>query len=162
MREKIQQKSSVEEPCEKAPLGVVSSPETENSQMPYELDCQATTFRQEATGSAGGTGRITEGSQSVDRLNFSFTLSGFLVLFIWIYRKTLSPWLPPCCRFTPTCSHYAIEAIRKHGAWKGMLLGAWRIMKCQPFCKGGYDPVPEPKMKKKQLTTIKEEVLCEI
>jgi hypothetical protein len=50
--------------------------------------------------------------------------------------------LPPSCRFTPTCSEYAMEALSKHGAWKGSLLAIWRILRCNPFCKGGYDPVP--------------------
>ncbi|MEA4870021.1 MAG: membrane protein insertion efficiency factor YidD [Christensenella sp.] len=58
------------------------------------------------------------------------------------YKKYISPLLPPSCRFTPTCSEYAIEAIQKHGAWKGGLLAIWRILRCNPFCKGGYDPVP--------------------
>jgi len=58
------------------------------------------------------------------------------------YKKYISPLLPPSCRFTPTCSEYAIEAIQRHGALKGGLLAAWRILRCNPFCKGGYDPVP--------------------
>ena len=49
----------------------------------------------------------------------------------------------PCCRFYPTCSQYALEAIQKHGAFKGSLLAAYRILRCNPFSKGGYDPVPE-------------------
>ncbi len=48
----------------------------------------------------------------------------------------------PTCRFCPTCSEYAIIAIEKHGAAKGGLLAIWRILRCNPFCKGGYDPVP--------------------
>ena len=58
------------------------------------------------------------------------------------YKKYISPLLPPSCRFTPTCSEYAMEAIQKHGAWKGGLLAIWRILRCNPFCKGGYYPVP--------------------
>ena len=58
------------------------------------------------------------------------------------YKKYISPLLPPSCRFTPTCSEYAMEAIQKHGAFKGGLLAIWRILRCNPFCKGGYDPVP--------------------
>ena len=50
--------------------------------------------------------------------------------------------LPPSCRFQPTCSQYAIEAIQKHGALKGGALAFWRILRCNPFSKGGYDPVP--------------------
>ena len=58
------------------------------------------------------------------------------------YRRFVSPFFPPCCRFTPTCSQYAIEAIQKYGACKGSLLALKRILRCNPFCKGGYDPVP--------------------
>ena len=58
------------------------------------------------------------------------------------YRYFLSPLLPPSCRFTPSCSCYAIEAIESHGTRRGLLLALGRIVRCQPFCQGGYDPVP--------------------
>lgn len=61
---------------------------------------------------------------------------------IRFYKRRISPGLPPSCRFFPTCSEYAYEAIGKYGAIKGGLLAAWRILRCNPFCKGGYDPVP--------------------
>ena len=67
-------------------------------------------------------------------------------LMIWLirlYRKFISPIKPPCCRFTPTCSSYAIEAFMKRGFFVGFILTVWRILRCNPFCKGGYDPVPE-------------------
>ena len=65
-----------------------------------------------------------------------------LLLFIRAYQKILSPILPPSCRFYPTCSHYAYEAIVKYGPLKGVWLGFVRILKCHPFHPGGYDPVP--------------------
>ena len=65
-----------------------------------------------------------------------------LIAIVRGYKKYISPLLPPSCRFTPTCSEYAVEALQKHGAWKGSLLAIWRILRCNPFCKGGYDPVP--------------------
>lgn len=65
-----------------------------------------------------------------------------LIAIVRGYKKYISPMLPPSCRFTPTCSEYAVEALQKHGAWKGSLLAIWRILRCNPFCKGGYDPVP--------------------
>jgi len=56
----------------------------------------------------------------------------------------------PCCRFTPTCSQYAIEAFEEWGAVVGLGLTLWRIIRCNPFCKGGYDPVPKRKRKKRR------------
>ncbi|MEG0996323.1 MAG: membrane protein insertion efficiency factor YidD, partial [Clostridia bacterium] len=49
----------------------------------------------------------------------------------------------PSCRFQPTCSQYALTAIERYGAWRGGWMAAWRLLRCNPFCKGGYDPVPE-------------------
>ncbi len=72
----------------------------------------------------------------------------FLILLIRFYQTKISPFLPSSCRFTPTCSAYAIEAINVHGVFKGLILSAYRILRCNPFCKGGYDPVPEKKVKK--------------
>ena len=71
-----------------------------------------------------------------------------LIRLIELYRKNISPLKIPCCRFTPTCSAYAIEAIQKRGAFVGTLLSIWRILRRNPLCKGGYDPVPEKKGKK--------------
>lgn len=65
-----------------------------------------------------------------------------LMLPVWLYRRLVSPWKPPCCRFSPTCSEYALEALRRHGAWRGSWLVVWRLLRCQPFCAGGWDPVP--------------------
>ncbi len=65
-----------------------------------------------------------------------------LLVLIRFYQKNISPALPPSCRFTPTCSQYAVEAIQKYGAGKGVLLALWRLLRCNPFSRGGYDPVP--------------------
>ena len=65
-----------------------------------------------------------------------------LCLPIRFYQKCISPLLPPSCRYTPTCSQYAIEAIRKHGPIKGTGLAIWRILRCNPWGGSGYDPVP--------------------
>ena len=69
-------------------------------------------------------------------------MSGILTLIIHFYRQFISPLKMPCCRFVPTCSEYALEAIKKYGAIKGSWLAIKRILKCHPFHKGGYDPVP--------------------
>lgn len=66
-----------------------------------------------------------------------------MIWLIGLYRKYISPIKPPCCRFTPSCSAYAIEAFSKRGFFVGFILTVWRILRCNPFCKGGYDPVPE-------------------
>mgnify|MGYP001487057445 CR=1 FL=1 len=65
--------------------------------------------------------------------------------FIWLikfYRKNISPFKKPCCRFVPTCSAYALEAVEKYGAVKGGFLALKRLLKCHPLHPGGYDPVP--------------------
>ncbi len=67
-------------------------------------------------------------------------------VMIWLirfYKKFISPLKPPCCRFTPTCSAYAIEAFQKRGFFAGFILMTWRILRCNPFGRGGYDPVPD-------------------
>lgn len=61
---------------------------------------------------------------------------------IRFYRKFISPMKAPCCRFLPTCSEYALEAFRRHGFFKGLFLSVRRIFRCNPFGKGGFDPVP--------------------
>ena len=64
-----------------------------------------------------------------------------LVDLLSVYKAIVSPFLPPSCRFEPTCSEYAKQAIEKYGALKGTWLGFKRILRCQPFCEGGHDPV---------------------
>ena len=70
----------------------------------------------------------------------------FLIWLIKLYQKIPGPW-HKACRFQPTCSQYAIEALETHGTLKGLWLTFKRILRCNPFCKGGYDPVPPPKKK---------------
>ncbi|MCM1577289.1 MAG: membrane protein insertion efficiency factor YidD [Ruminococcus sp.] len=66
-----------------------------------------------------------------------------LIFPIKVYQKIVSPCLPPCCKYYPGCSAYAVEAIRRHGAVKGVILGSWRILRCNPWSRGGVDYVPE-------------------
>ena len=66
-----------------------------------------------------------------------------MLLLIRFYQKAISPYLPCCCRFEPSCSRYSAEAFRKRGFFAGMILTIWRLLRCQPFCRGGYDPVPD-------------------
>ena len=74
-------------------------------------------------------------------------ISRLIIALIHFYQKNISPRKISCCRFTPTCSAYAIEAIRVHGCLKGTALAFLRILRCNPLCKGGFDPVPERKGK---------------
>ena len=65
-----------------------------------------------------------------------------LLAAIRFYRRNISPLRKPCCRYVPTCSEYSLEAIEKYGPWKGSWLALRRLLRCHPFHKGGYDPVP--------------------
>lgn len=70
-------------------------------------------------------------------------MAGALLIFaIDIYRRWISPMLPPSCRYQPTCSAYARDAILRHGAWRGGWLALRRLLRCHPFGSHGYDPVP--------------------
>lgn len=68
----------------------------------------------------------------------------FLIWLLRGYKRWLSPFLPSACRFHPTCSVYAREAVEKHGACRGLWLALRRLLRCHPFHPGGFDPVPEP------------------
>lgn len=72
----------------------------------------------------------------------SWVLVAILLIPIWIYQKAISPYTPPSCRFTPTCSEYARQALIKHGPVKGLYLTIRRILRCNPWGGSGYDPVP--------------------
>jgi putative membrane protein insertion efficiency factor len=65
----------------------------------------------------------------------------FILFLIRAYQLVISPLFPPACRFTPTCSHYSMEAINRHGLGKGLYMTVRRLLRCHPFHKGGYDPV---------------------
>ena len=76
-----------------------------------------------------------------------------LLVLIRFYQKQISPAFPSRCRFSPTCSEYMVQALRIHGPVRGLGLGLWRILRCNPFSKGGYDPVPPAGRRKKERTT---------
>jgi putative membrane protein insertion efficiency factor len=66
------------------------------------------------------------------------------LLMVRLYQRWISPMLPPSCRYVPTCSDYALEAIERYGAFRGGMMAAWRLLRCHPFVKGGHDPVVKP------------------
>ncbi|MBN2158011.1 MAG: membrane protein insertion efficiency factor YidD [Spirochaetes bacterium] len=82
--------------------------------------------------------RINRNNNIIDTL-----FSGFIILIIKVYRTILSPLLPSSCRFYPSCSAYAIDALKKHGLVKGVYLAVRRIVRCHPLNDGGFDPVPD-------------------
>jgi uncharacterized protein len=71
-------------------------------------------------------------------------INALLIAVVQVYRRVLSPLKPPTCRFTPSCSAYAIEALSRHGAWRGTWLSTRRLCRCHPWGGHGYDPVPPP------------------
>ena len=81
-----------------------------------------------------------------------------MIGLIRLYQKFISPIKPSCCRFKPTCSAYAIEAFQKRGFFIGFILTVWRILRCNPFCKGGYDPVPEKGLRNPKNAEIRESI----
>ncbi len=73
-----------------------------------------------------------------------------MIGIVRLYQKFISPLKPPCCRFTPSCSTYAIEAFQKRGFFVGLGLSVFRILRCNPFCKAGFDPVPDKRLREKR------------
>ena len=69
-------------------------------------------------------------------------MKAILVGALAVYKRVISPLAPAACRFHPTCSDYARQAVERHGVWTGLRLAAWRLLRCQPLSRGGLDPVP--------------------
>ena len=91
--------------------------------------------------------RENEGGKKLSSDN-SRSDDGAVIFLIKFYRKFISPLKKPCCRFTPSCSQYALDAVREWGVCFGISLAIWRILRCNPFSAGGYDPVPKNPFKK--------------
>jgi len=81
-------------------------------------------------------------------------MARILIGCIRLYQRLISPLLGQNCRFHPSCSQYAIEALRVHGVFMGTVYATWRILRCQPFCAGGFDPVPERRPRRQSQTHV--------
>jgi len=109
--------------------------------MPCCVDTKKTDIETEAAGCGEGDEVSSEKGGSPKKRSM-ISPSGIFILIVKFYRKFISPLKPACCRFEPTCSQYSMEALNKHGFFKGTALTVWRILRCQPFSRGGFDPVP--------------------
>ena len=101
---------------------------------------------------------VTRATMALDGPNagrgfLSRVLTGFFLSLIWLYRVAFSPLFAGVCRFQPSCSHYAEEAIRLHGSGRGIVLAGRRLLRCHPFGGSGYDAVPAPRARSGGLRT---------
>lgn len=142
MQQTLQSSVSDPQPGKTAVVGKFPDAEAGPCPLPDSVDSPPEVDEvQPHTDNSGTCGAV--GCGTGDHSRKSSCAAWMLIQLIRLYQKTVSPWLGAVCRFEPSCSHYGVEALQKHGFWKGSLLTVWRIMRCQPFCKGGYDPVPE-------------------
>jgi putative membrane protein insertion efficiency factor len=144
MWQKIQQSGCKEEPGQKAFVGIFPADKGSDKDGSSSDDSALADGIRETSGNSTGNGIPCKKSWSESGVFRYLKISMILIGFIKLYQHIVSPWLPRCCRFTPTCSQYALDALEMHGLVKGLLLTCWRLLRCQPFCKGGHDPVPLP------------------
>jgi putative membrane protein insertion efficiency factor len=156
MREKIQQVSCKKKSGQKASVGVFSVAESTSFTRNSGSNTSTENCRAKAAGSREAVEKTATEVGYARRILRHLSPSGLLIAIVKLYQMGISPWLPPCCRFQPTCSAYAKEALHEHGFIKGLYLSSWRILRCHPFCKGGYDPVPPKKeLRASQLHNIR-------
>lgn len=152
MQPEIQSARRGTEPCPPVDVGKFPPAQQADPALPCCSDSTAQDKKCNSAGSherADGTPLLCRCSETGDTGKHCSIPTWILIFLIRIYQKTLSQLLPKCCRFYPSCSHYAVEALRIHGFMRGSALMVWRIMRCNPWCRGGYDPVPPPKSGKK-------------
>lgn len=142
MRKKIQSAGSQTEPGKKIALGKLQNAQTTPRSLQDRIDPQTENPGLLRSSDSAGTCRIVRTARCLAR-KCGVISAGILIFFIRIYQRAVSPLFPACCRFQPSCSHYAVEALKKHGFLKGSILTAWRLARCQPWCQGGSDPVPD-------------------
>ncbi len=150
MRKEVQQQGSYEKQSSQIASGVISTSEAENSSCSPCNDSQKVHHDCKTTGCSGRPSSFADQGKHHRKIVDWLSVSGLMIVIVIGYQKIISPWLPVACRFSPTCSHYAIESLTIHGFFKGSLLTIWRLLRCQPFCRGGFDPVPLPKNKIKK------------
>ena len=121
-------------------LGLVSS--TKLGHAVVRNRCRRRLREQNCHGPLAGAAKAVPPSVPEGRSDEGARMKRVLLALVRFYRRAISPFRPPCCRYTPTCSQYALEAIEKYGALKGGWMAFRRILRCNPFHKGGYDPVP--------------------
>ncbi len=141
----IQHKSCASQSCTTTHPRKLPAPAKRVPQACMDSDYRTQTpFPMQVAGLAGGASvYLWEGGPDEFGTTAMIQLPAkFVVLLIRGYQLCISPLLPPMCRFTPSCSQYAVEALRRFGFFKGTAMALWRICRCHPFNPGGYDPVP--------------------
>ena len=145
MREEIQQVSRKKKSGKKASLGVIPVTEGTSFARTSHNDTSTENCCVKAAGSRETIKKTTTESWIIRRVFNCLNPKNMLIVLVKLYRLCISPWFSPCCRFHPSCSCYAQEALEEHGLIKGLYLSFLRIIRCHPFCKGGHDPVPPKK-----------------
>ena len=146
MRKKVLSESCSTQPGKEIGLGELPSAQTTNQTLPIGLHTPPTHQTCRVCGCIQRDAETAEKAGVTQELGrLSKAAIALPLLLIRVYQLTLSPFIGRCCRFEPSCSRYAAEALKVHGFWVGSFLTIYRLMRCQPWCKGGYDPVPPKK-----------------
>ena len=147
MQQKIQSARRRKKPCAPPDMGKFPLAGQADLPLPYGHNPpppDQTSISRDGDEGTVGTSCCGRSSELPSRKGSCGFAAGALILLIRVYQRRISPLFPPCCRFYPTCSHYAVEALRTYGIVRGLALSMWRILRCNPWCRGGYDPVPPP------------------
>ncbi len=144
LRKKVQFAVGSTQPGKEIALGEFPAAEAADRCRPLPSDSAEADGERDASGCDHGDG-FHSGACEFDSPRGGSIAARMLIAMIKVYQWTLSPLLPNCCRFEPSCSRYAVEALRVHGFLRGFFLSFRRVLRCQPFCQGGIDPVPPPR-----------------
>ena len=142
MQQKIQSACRCPQPCKTIDVGEL--PDVETGTLPVSHIADTPPPDEKLRPDEDNCGACRNIANAASACNGKTSIAVWAaVMLIRIYQKAISPYLPNSCRFYPSCSHYAVEAFRKRGFWMGGILTLWRLLRCQPFARCGYDPVPE-------------------